>query len=288
MPSANPTVSIVLPTHNELTLLGSTVTNLTTGLDERGLDYEIIVVENGSRDGTLRLARLLALQFDALRVLSLPLGDYGAALAAGFAASRGEVVVNFDVDYYDLGFADAALRLLNTGKTAVVLASKRAPGADDRRPVLRRVLTFGFSTASRVAVGLEVSDAHGMKAMRRAALEDIVGRCVMRASVFDVEMVVRACRAGLVVEELPASVAERRSPRTPVWRRSIEASVGLVRLRRVLRREDAAASRLDGTLATRKDPARAWGLRGALRSDGDPRGRRRAGSRRWRGSSSRS
>lgn len=241
MGGTTPLLSVVLPAHNEISLLGSTVTNLATGLDARGLDYEIIVAENGSGDGTLRLARLLAAQLDKLRVLTLPLGDYGAALAAGFAAARGTYVINFDVDYYDLTFVDAAMAALQTGEATIVLASKRAPGASDRRPVVRRVLTLAFATASQLALGLEVSDAHGMKALRRDTLVPVVDRCVMRGSLFDVEMVVRAGRAGLAVKEVPAVVVERRSPRTPVWRRSVESLVGLLRLRLVLRAESGAS-----------------------------------------------
>ena len=77
-------LSIVLPAYNEVGLLGSTVTNLITGLDDRGVDYEILIVENGSTDGTLRLARMLAAQLAPVRLLSLPTPNYGAALYAGF------------------------------------------------------------------------------------------------------------------------------------------------------------------------------------------------------------
>lgn len=230
-PPGHPALSVVLPAHNEVSLLGSTVTNLTTGLSARGIDAELIVVENGSTDGTLRLARLLAAQMPDLRVLSLPTGNYGAALRAGFLAARGDVVVNVDVDYYDLAFVDAALARIRDEQAAIVVASKRAAGARDRRPLVRRLLTLGFATANRWLLDMKVSDAHGMKALDRAAIAPIVGSCVMAGSVFDVEMVVRAERAGLVTVEIPATVAERRPPRTPVWRRSIESLAGICRLR---------------------------------------------------------
>ena len=48
-----------------------------------------------------------------------------------------------------------------------MLASKRAPGALDRRPVARRILTAGFTAATRRLLGLNVTDAHGIKAMDR-------------------------------------------------------------------------------------------------------------------------
>lgn len=240
-PSTAVELSVVLPAHNELALLGSTVTNLLTGLDERSLRYEILIVENGSNDGTLQLARVLAAQLPALRVISLPRGDYGAALAAGFRAATGELVVNFDVDYYDFAFLDAARAALAAGGCEIVLASKRAPGATDRRPLVRRVLTAGFTALLRAAVGLGVSDAHGMKVLRRASLLGVVEACQLRGSLFDVELVVRAGRAGLAAREIPAAVIERRPPRTSILRRSFESALGVAKLRRLLAAESSAA-----------------------------------------------
>lgn len=231
-------LSVVLPAHNEVGLLGATVTSLLAGLDERRLDYELLIVENGSSDGTLRLARLLAAQLERLRVLSLPNGDYGAALAAGFGAARGAVVASFDVDYYDLGFLDTALGVVDAGEADVVLASKRAPGAHDRRPLVRRLLTAGFARTLGVALGLEVSDAHGMKVVSARAIAPVLERCSMRGSLFDVELVLRASRAGLRIVEVPSTVVERRPPRSPVTARVLESAIGIVRLRRRLAAEE--------------------------------------------------
>ena len=149
-------VSVVLPAHNEVALLSSTVLNIADGLRDRGVDFEIVLVENGSSDGTLQLARLLSAQVAQLRAIDLGQADYGAALAAGFAAARADIIVSFDVDYYDLAFFDAAVPLIRSGQAAVVLASKRAPGAQDRRPLLRRVLTTVFATIVRTTLHLQV------------------------------------------------------------------------------------------------------------------------------------
>ena len=236
-------LSFVLPSHNEISLLGSTVTNLVTGLEGRELSYEILIVENGSSDGSLRLARMLAAQLEQVRLLHLPIGDYGAALAAGFRAARGEIVVNFDVDYYDLAFLDAALSILEDDKIAIVLASKRAPGASDRRPLHRRLLTAGFAAALRFLLDLQATDAHGMKAMRRSDLAPIVEESRLRKSLFDVELIVRATRGGLQLRELPASVVERRPPRTGIARRAVEGLVGAVHLRFILGGTQAAGEK---------------------------------------------
>lgn len=236
---AGSSLSVVLPAHNEVGLLGATVTTLLAGLDDRGLDYELVVVENGSSDGTLRLARILAAQLRRVRVLSIPVGDYGAALAAGFAAARGALVASFDVDYYDLHFLDAARRVVESDEGDLVLASKRAPGATDRRPLVRRLLTAGFTGALRLGLGLEASDAHGMKVFKADALAPVLGRCTMRNSLYDVEIVLRASEAGLRIVEIPAVVVERRPPRSSVATRAFESATGIVSLRRLLAAERA-------------------------------------------------
>lgn len=230
--------SLILPAHNEEELLASTVSNLMTGIAKRDVSYEIVIVENGSTDRTGAIALELAAHHDVITTLTLPVGDYGAALATGFGVSGGDIVVSFDVDYYDLAFLDAAATLIDTEGADIVVASKRTAGADDRRSWLRRLLTFGFTTLLRWMVDLPVSDAHGMKAMRRATVAPLVAQCQLRGSLYDVELVCRAGRAGLTIRELPATVIELRPVRSSVGRRAIEGLVSMIRLRRILRAED--------------------------------------------------
>ncbi|MGA8295769.1 MAG: glycosyltransferase family 2 protein [Acidimicrobiales bacterium] len=238
-----PQVSVVVPAHNEVMLIGTTLTNLVTGLEKRGRSFEVIVVENGSRDGTLRLSRLLAAQLPSIRVSSLPRADYGDALAHGLRLAAGEVVATFDADYYDFGFFDDAYELIERDDADVVVASKRARGASDRRSRFRRLLTAGFALTTRTLVGLELSDAHGMKLFRTAAIRPLVDQTVSRGSLFDVELATRASRGGLRIRELPAVVHELRPPRSSVLRRTFESMAGLARLRVVLGSDNAIGSK---------------------------------------------
>jgi glycosyltransferase involved in cell wall biosynthesis len=227
-------LSIVLPAHNEVTLLGSTVTNLISGLGSTELSYEIVIVENGSTDATLQLARRLADEVPHVRVLTQAVGNYGAALEAGIIASRGDFVATFDVDYYDLAFLRRALELLASTNAGVVIASKRAAGSDDQRALARRAVTLAHMVVLRQILGLSVSDVHGMKVIRRAQLLPVIEKTVLRDSSFDVEYVLRAQRAGIAIEELPAIVVELRPARTGIGRRSVRAIADVVRLRRLL------------------------------------------------------
>ncbi len=240
-----PQISIVLPAHNEEELIDSTVSHLVEGMDRRGNNYEIIIVENGSTDRTRGIANALATTSSGINVISLPVGDYGAALAVGFRAAKGDVVVSFDVDYFDLGFLDAASALISNEGVDYVVASKRSPDSNDQRPPIRRLLTFGFTALLRLMVNLPVSDAHGIKAFRRATVAPFVEACQLKGSMFDVELICRAGRAGLIISEVPASVIELRPVRSPVGRRAVEGLVLMVRLRRLLQREEREAMTRD-------------------------------------------
>jgi glycosyltransferase AglD len=233
-------LSVVMPAHNEAGYLELAVTEVHDGLRARGLDFELLIVENGSTDRTPEIARRLAADHERVRVLSRSVANYGAALREGLTASRGEAVVTFDVDYYELGFVDRALALLESGDDApvIVVASKRAPGSRDERPWPRRFVTAVFSWLLRAGFSLSVSDTHGMKAMRRAPVEALVQRCRFASDLFDTELVIRAERVGLRVAELAARAEERRPSRTPIWKRVPRTLVGLVLLRITLGREE--------------------------------------------------
>ena len=231
-------ISVVMPAFNEADFLEQAVRDVVSGLSERGHDVEIVVVENGSTDGTAALARHLAATVPGVRALTLPAADYGAALKAGFLGAGGDVVANFDVDYYDLGFVDQALGMLaGPGGADLVVGSKRAAGADDQRAWGRRTITSVFAFVLRRGFGLRVSDTHGMKAMRRQALLPLVEQSRFGTDLFDTELIIRAERAGLGVAEVPVSVRESRPSRTSIVRRGARSVRGLVQLRLALGRQ---------------------------------------------------
>jgi len=231
-------ITVVLAAHNEEGFLATTVDHVLNGLRTRSADFEIVVAENGSTDGTAKEAARLAAEAPEVRTLSLPDPDYGGALRAGLLTARGEVVVNFDVDYYDLGFLDRALaRLAEPDHPSIVVGSKRQQGSVDNRSWPRKMVTLGFTTILHVGFGLSVSDTHGMKAMRRDAVRSLAEGCRFPTYLFDTELVIRAERAGLPVVDIPVEVTETRPSRTPILRRAARSLVGLARMRWVLWRE---------------------------------------------------
>ena len=230
-----------MPAYNEAAMLTQSLHEIVDGLRARGVEHEVLVVENGSTDDTRAVAEQLAHDLSEVRVLTLGASDYGEALRSGILAARAPAIVTFDADYYDLAFLDrACARLAAAPAPAIVVGSKRAPGTVDDRSWMRRAITAAFVGALRVGFALSVSDTHGMKALDRDAVTPLARRCRNGRDLFDTELVLRAGRAGLLVAELPVTVVERRPSRTPITRRALRTAWGLVRLRVQLWRERSA------------------------------------------------
>jgi glycosyltransferase involved in cell wall biosynthesis len=220
-----------MPAHDEAAFIGAAVREVAEGMRSRG-PFEIVVVENGSSDDTAEVAKALTQDIPELRVLSLGAPDYGKALRMGFLAAEGEIAAFFDVDYFDLGFLDRAVALMEVpGGPAVVVGSKRGEGALDTRPWPRRMVTLVFSTILRVGFGLSVSDTHGMKVLRRQPLIPLAERCRFGTDLFDTELILRAERAGLKSDEVPVIVQELRPSRSSIAKRIPRTMANLVRLR---------------------------------------------------------
>lgn len=225
-----PSVSVVIPVHNEAGYLEAAIDRLYDQLGQVDADITVLIAENGSTDGSASIVRRLAEGRPSLSLLELPTPDYGAAMREGFLATDGEWVVNFDIDYFSGTFLADAI-----GRDAdIVLASKRAAGSDDQRSSFRRAATWGFNLLLRVLLDSSVSDTHGMKAIRRKVIDDLAGQVRSTKDLYDTELVVRAERAGYRIVEVPATVVEERQSKSHLLRRVPRTLRGMWRIRSVL------------------------------------------------------
>ena len=224
--------SIVIPVHNEADYVSGALDELFAELATVPADVEVLIVENGSTDGCAAVAEALIPDYPGLSVMSMPTPDYGAAMREGFLATDGDWAVNFDIDYFSGEFLATVLE--RGGKADLVLASKRAPGADDRRSAFRRLATWTFNQILRYGLGSGVSDTHGMKAIRRGVIADITPQCQSTQDLFDTELVVRAERAGYRILEVPAVVEEKRGTKSSLVKRVPRTLRGVVSIRRTL------------------------------------------------------
>lgn len=239
-------LSIVIPAHNEELILRHLVEGIVNGLADLPQGFELILSENGSTDLTLPLARELAQQHPQLVVLTSPEAGYGKAIKAGILQSRGDYVVIFNADLWDLNFLRTAVKLL--GHYDIVIASKRHHESHDQRPFNRRLITWGFNKLLHVMFGFKGSDTHGMKAFRRVPLIPVVRACITNREIFDTEVILRAQQAGLTTVEVPTVVEETRPSRYSPFVRIPRTLKDLGRLYRDLNwSSHATASALDTT-----------------------------------------
>ena len=227
------TLTLVVPVYNEADFVPVALPRLVAAVEETGASYRILIVENGSTDGTAAVTREFA-EGSAVEVISLPEPDYGAAMRAGFLAAEGDWVVNLDIDYFS---ADFLRRVLDQPSGVdLVIGSKRDPSSRDRRPMIRRLATLVFNLLLRTILDSGVSDTHGMKGFRRELVDDLAPKVISNRDLFDTELVVRAERAGYRIVEVPVQVEELRSARSSLLKRVPRTILGLLRIRRLLRR----------------------------------------------------
>jgi len=227
-----PTVTVVIPVHNEASFLPGALPRLFDELGTVDAEISVLVVENGSTDNTADLVRDAMSTHPNLELLQLETPDYGAAMRDGFLQAGGEWVANFDIDYFSGDFLTNALALADSAD--IVLASKRAAGADDRRSPMRRFATWTFNQILRFALSSGVSDTHGMKLVSKTLVDDIAPSVISTTDLFDTELVVRAERAGYQITELPASVEELRETKSNLVKRVPRTLKGVWRIRRSL------------------------------------------------------
>jgi glycosyltransferase involved in cell wall biosynthesis len=230
-----PDLSVVIPVHQEEAMLRPACLDLMEGLSARGLDYELLLCENGSRDGTRAEIERLAAERPRLRWLSVGEPNYGLALRHGILGARGRLVICDEIDLCDLSFYDRALPLLRSGAAEMVVGSKRARGAQDLRPRHRRLATWAHNTLLGLLLGFRGTDTHGPKAFLRERVAPVAGRCVVDRDVFASELVIRAQREGVRLAEIPLTLRERRPPSVGLWRRAPSVLARVARLWWVLR-----------------------------------------------------
>jgi dolichol-phosphate mannosyltransferase len=231
---------LILPTYNEAENVRAIVAAAGEVLARaaRG-EFRVLIVDDGSPDGTGELAEELAAEHAWVEVLHrAEKNGIGPAYLAGFrhALDRGagylmEMDSDFSHDPADLA------RLLEAvyGGADLALGSRYVPGGGvSDWGLLRRFISEGGSTYARLVLGLRVRDlTGGFKCFRREVLEAIRLEDVRsRGYAFQVELTYRAVQAGFRVVEVPIVFRDRQQGTSKMsWRIAVEAMWLVPRLR---------------------------------------------------------
>jgi glycosyltransferase involved in cell wall biosynthesis len=196
-------VSVVIPCLNESESIQECVRTARRVLRKNWITGEVVVVDNGSDDGSGDLARGAG-----ARVVDEPRRGYGNAYLAGFAAARGDYIVMIDADMtYDFDEIPRFVRQLDDG-AHLVMGNRMLAVEPGAMSVLSRIGNPLLSGFLNLLFRTPVRDAHcGMRAFRR----DILPALELRAAgmEFASEMVIRATRARLEIRELPIALRRR-------------------------------------------------------------------------------
>ncbi|MCS7050851.1 MAG: glycosyltransferase family 2 protein [Thermomicrobium sp.] len=190
-------LSLILPAYNEAANLEAVVRRACEVLPRLVEQFEIVIVDDGSRDGTGEIAERLARDDARIRVIHHPVNrGYGAALRSGFAAARGDLIMFMDADQQ---FDPADLvHLAPFVHHADIVAGYRVRRRD---PWQRLVYAAIFNVAMRVLFGIAVRDIDcAFKVLRGDLVRAIELR--MDGALVNTELLAKAQRAGATIVEV--------------------------------------------------------------------------------------
>jgi glycosyltransferase involved in cell wall biosynthesis len=200
-------LSFVIPAYNEEDSIEDALGTLDGVVKDKRLPYEIVVVDDGSKDKTLSRAITYASRNGHVKVISYTQNEgKGYAVRAGFMQTKGDVVVFADSDMdIDLGTVSKYVDALEHGD--IVIASKWHPDSVVSMTLTRRILSHGFNVLVRILTGAKLKDTQvGLKVMKRSAFVNIFPRLCVKRYAFDVELLAVASLYSLRIVQMPVQL----------------------------------------------------------------------------------
>ena len=202
-------ISVVIPMYNEQSDISGTAARLGAHLRSAGREYELVLVNDGSSDGTAQVLSALAAD-PHVRVVSYEENrGKGYAMRQGAAAARGDLLVFLDADLsYGLPILDEAIEMFRTAGADLVVGSRvLAEHATEKYPPARKLASGAFRFLVHCITRLPFTDTQcGFKCYTRAAADKIFPRCTIDRFAADIEILTVAKEEGLRVCEIPAAI----------------------------------------------------------------------------------
>ena len=203
---------MIVPAYNEAEGVVSTIGEIQRTLEEQGIEYEVVVVDDGSEDDTFVKALAVAKGSSNVRVFSYRKNSgKGHAIKYGFQYARGDLVLFLDADS-DLPAAQIPrfLGCMIGTDVDIIIGTKRHPLSKVDYPPLRRLLSGAYGLLVRALFNLKVTDTQtGIKLFRREVLDRVFPKVLTKRYAFDLELLANASRLGYRIAEAPVEVNYR-------------------------------------------------------------------------------
>jgi glycosyltransferase involved in cell wall biosynthesis len=208
-PSAAPKYSVLMPAYNEARHLAANVRETVKVMETLGESFEILVIDDHSRDDTAQVIGQVAQELPIVRPVLLPVNQgKGFALRAGFERCRGERIffLDADLDLHPRQFG-LLIQIMHESGADVVIGSKRHPQTVSNYPWKRRAVSAVYFFLVKLLFGLPIKDTQtGLKLFRREVLERTFHQVLVKKYAFDLELLVLIHHAGYRIAEAPVVV----------------------------------------------------------------------------------
>ena len=234
----SPFLSHIIPVYNEEKRLPHALGQVFAFLEKQAYLGEVLVIENGSTDGTLQLAHQYAREYPNLRISHEAGHGKGLAVRRGMAEARGSYRFVCDVDLsMPVGEINHFLPPALTGFD-IAIASREAPGAVRyNEPYYRHLTGRVFNCLIRLLVLPGIQDTQcGFKCFRAAVAEDIFRYQTLTGWSFDVEILHIARQRGYRITEVPIRWNYSPDSKIHILRDSLRMFLDLLAIRRNARR----------------------------------------------------
>ena len=212
-------VSIIIPAYNEEKRIEKTLSAISGFMSENFSDYKILVVDDGSRDNTKTVCE----NFVGKNIKVLSYGENrgkGGAVKFGMLNALGDFLICTDADLpYGTECIKKAYDILNNEECDFILGARTDGESEENYPLMRKMMSFGFSFAVRLITGLNVPDTQcGFKAFKNSCAKNIFSKTTISGWGFDVEAIFIAIKKGYKFKRLsvPLTHDEEGSKVSPV------------------------------------------------------------------------
>jgi len=230
-------LDVVIPVLNEAHVLAKSVAKVRQSLP--GLipcRWRIVIVDNGSTDGTLDVAHQLEKEYPDVALLHLEQRGRGRALRYAWTKSPADVVCYMDVDLStELEALPRALRAILEEGYDVAIGSRLMRGSRTRRCWRREIISRGYNLLLKLLLNVGFSDAQcGFKVVTREVVDRVVPQVKDQSWFFDTELLVLSERQGYRIKDIPVVWNEDDDSRVKVLGTAWDDLKGVFRLRRFL------------------------------------------------------